>query len=262
MKAPRFLARLWSPFQPEWRWVVMLGLCLIAGAWVFFDILEDLLTPSSLVAGDTAFFHALQALRSPARDRLMIFITETGDAGVVIALALAAGLWLIHRKAWRALLYGAAAVAGGSLINTAIKAALHRPRPYELYSPGWSAFSFPSGHSTTNAVLYGFLVILLIRTLQPVWRIPVAAGAVILVGLIAFSRLYLGAHWLSDVAGGLGFGTAWTAALGLFYYRRPSADIAPDRLLLVVAVAWIAASAINIGLVHNEDLIRYAQTPH
>lgn len=262
MKTPRWLTRFWAPLLPEWRWVAALGVCLAGGAWVFFDMLEDLLTPSSLVPTDLAFHNALQAWRPPGLDRLMIFITESGDAAVVIAVALAAGLWLIYRKAWRALFYGAAAVAGGSLINTAIKAALHRQRPFELYSPGWSAFSFPSGHSTTNAVLYGFLVVLVARSLPMMWRVPVAAGAFVLVALIAFSRLYLGAHWLSDVAGGLSFGTAWTAALGLFYFRRPSEDIAPARLLGVVLVAFIVAAAVNISLVHAEDVLRYARTPH
>ncbi len=262
MRRPRFLKRFWAPLQPEWRWVIVLGLCLMAGAYVFLDMLEDLLTPSSLVPTDLAFHTALQALRSPERDQLMILITESGDAGVVAAVAATAGLWLIHRKAWRALFYGGAAVAGGSLINTAIKAALHRPRPFELYSPGWSAFSFPSGHSTTNAVLYGFLVLLVIRVLPPIGRLAVALAAFALVASIAFSRLYLGAHWLSDVAGGLGFGAAWAAGLGLFYYRRPPEDIAPGRLLGVIATAFVVAAAVNISLVHAEDVLRYARTPH
>lgn len=262
MKLPRQLARVRTLLQPEWRWVVVLGLCLIGGAWLFFDMLEDLLTPSSLVKTDIAVHNALQAWRSPGRDGLMITITETGDAMVVVAVAVAAGFWLIYRKAWRALFYGAAAVAGGSLLNTAIKVALHRPRPAELYSPGWSAFSFPSGHSTTNAVLYGFLVLLVFRGLAPVGRVATLVTAFILVALIAFSRLYLGAHWLSDVAGGLGFGAAWTAALGLAYYRRPSEDLAPVRFLGVVAAALVVSAAINISFVHATDLLRYARTLH
>lgn len=261
MKSPH-LSRFWAPLQTEWRWVAALGVCLVAGAWVFFDMLEDLLTPSSLVASDLAFHHALQALRTPGLDRLMIVITETGDAAVVWAVALTAGLWLTYRTAWRALFYGGAAVAGGSLINTAIKVALHRQRPFELYSPGWSAFSFPSGHSTTNAVLYGFLVLLVIRVLPPVGRLAVALAALVMVASIAFSRLYLGAHWLSDVAGGLGFGAAWTAGLGLFYYRRPLEDIAPARLLGVIAAAFVVAAAVNISLVHAGDMLRYTRTAH
>ena len=97
---------------------------------------------------------------------------------------------------------------------------MHRARPGELLYSGWSAFSFPSGHSTVNVVLYGFLAFLIAREFRPALRVSVALGAATLIFLIAFSRLYLGAHWLSDVLGGLAFGSAWLALLGLSYLGR------------------------------------------
>jgi hypothetical protein len=63
-----------------------------------------------------------------------------------------------------------------------------------LYS-GWSALSFPCGHSSVNVVLYSFRAFLIARDLHPAWRPVVALGAAILIFLIAFSRLYLGALW-------------------------------------------------------------------
>ena len=53
------------------------------------------------------------------------------------------------------------AIAGASALNIVIKVALYRTRPGELLYSGWSAFSFPSGHSTINVVLYGFLAFLI-----------------------------------------------------------------------------------------------------
>ncbi|MBI2799813.1 MAG: phosphatase PAP2 family protein [Gammaproteobacteria bacterium] len=53
---------------------------------------------------------------------------------------------------------------------------------------------------------------------------------------IAFSRVYLGAHWLSDVLGGLSLGVAWLALLGIAYLQRPTPSIAARGLLVVATI--------------------------
>jgi len=123
---------------------------------------------------------------------------------------------------------------------------------------GWSAFSFPSGHSTTNMVLYGFLAFLVARKIRPAWLVSVALDAATLMFLIAFSRLYLGAHWLSNVLGGLAFGSAWLTLLGLFYLRRPRDRIEPDGLLAVGCAKLVLAGGLNIYCNHTTDSERYA----
>ena len=69
------------------------------------------------------------------------------------------------------------AIVGATLLNTAIKVALHRPRPGNPLYEGWSAFSFPSGHSTVNVVLYGFLALLIVQGITHRARLPVILGA-------------------------------------------------------------------------------------
>ena len=188
----------------------------------------------------------------------MIVFTELGDTAVVIVVTGIVFLWFAGKRAWRTAFYWLAAIAGASALNTAIKVALHRPRPGEQLYDGWSAFSFPSGHSTVNIVLYGFLAFLIGRELRPAGRFPVALGAALLVLLIAFSRLYLGAHWLSDVIGGLAFGAAWLAALGISYLRKPSKPIGPVGLIVVVSMALAVAGAANVAHRHALDVERYA----
>lgn len=188
----------------------------------------------------------------------MIAITELGDTVVVIAVTIIVFLWLAWKRAWRTAVYWLAAIAGASVLNTAIKVAMHRARPDELLYSGWSAFSFPSGHSTINMVLYGFLAFLVARELRPALRAPVALGAATLVFLIAFSRLYLGAHWLSDVLGGLAFGSAWLALLGLFYLRRQTDSIGPAKLLSVGCVALVLVGGFHVYRNHAMDTQRYA----
>lgn len=252
------IRRLPEPFRQEWRALLVFGFILLFAAWLFFEVIEDMVWGDPLVWADTATYATLQALRTPWLDHIMIGITELGDTPVVIGVAVTVGLWLIYKRAWHTLIYWVMAVGGGSAINSAIKLAMKRARPGDLHYDGVSVFSFPSGHSTTNAVLYGFLIMIIARSLPLKTRLPIFAGAILFVGLIAFSRLYVGAHWLSDIAGGLAFGSAWLALLGLFYMWRPAEAIEPYKLLTVAGVTLLVVGGLNILLHHGADVLRYA----
>lgn len=230
---------------------------ILVSAWVFLDLIEDVATQDPLVMADLATYHFLQDHRTPLPDTLMIALTELGDSVVAGCVAGAVGLWLLWKKAWRSALCWLFAVSIGSMLNTVIKVALHRARPAELYAPGWSAWSFPSGHSTVNAILYGFLAVMLVRNLRGAWRIWTIAGLACLVFAIAFSRLYLGAHWLSDVGGGLAFGTFWLTCLSVFYLRVKSDIVEPRQLLAVAMGALVIAGSVHITTSHTADVERY-----
>jgi undecaprenyl-diphosphatase len=86
----------------------------------------------------------------------------------------------------------------------------------------------------------------------------IAAGAGLLIAIIAFSRLYLGAQWLSDVAGGWALALAWVAlAGGAYVWHRPPA-LPPLPLLLVVGVTLLAAGSLHLARQYPHDLARYA----
>ncbi|KAA0983962.1 phosphatase PAP2 family protein [Pseudomonas sp. ANT_J28] len=260
----RSLTRLLDPSRPE-AWPLTLSAVLLVGAaWLFFGVLEDVVSGDPLLLADSAIYRALQDLRTTPGNAVMIAITELGDTKVVVAVTIVVLLWLMWKRAWRTAFYWLVAIAGASALNTVIKVALHRARPGELLYSGWSAFSFPSGHSTVNVVLYGFLAFLIAREIRPAWRLVVALGAATLIFLIAFSRLYLGAHWFSDVLGGLAFGSAWLALLGLSYLGRQAGRIEPMGLLAAGCSALILAGGLNIYRSHATDTERYAvivQTP-
>lgn len=253
----RSLTSLLDPSRHEARAIALTAVVLVGAAWLFFGVLEDVINGDPLLLADSAIYHALQDLRSTPGDAVMIAITELGDTKVVVAVTIVVLLWLLWKRAWRTAAYWLVAIAGASALNTAIKVALHRARPGELLYSGWSAFSFPSGHSTVNVVLYGFLAFLIARDIRPAWRLAVALGAATLIFLIAFSRLYLGAHWLSDVLEGLAFGSAWLALLGLSYLRRQAERIEPMGLLVLGCMALILAGGFNIYRSHVTDSGRY-----
>jgi undecaprenyl-diphosphatase len=254
----RGVTRLLDPSRPEARTLALSAVLLVGAAWLFFGILEDVVTGDPLLLADSAIFHALQDLRTAPGDAVMIAITELGDTLVVVAVTTAVLLWLLWKRAWRTAIYWLVAITGASVLNTIIKVALHRARPGELLYSGWSAFSFLSGHSTVNFVLYGFLAFLIAREIRPAWRLVVILGAATLVFLIAFSRLYLGAHWLSDVLGGMAFGSAWLALLSLSYLKRQAGRIDSMGLFAVGGLALILAGGLNVYRSHATDSDRYA----
>lgn len=254
----RSLTHLLDPSRPEARTLALSAVLLVGAVWLFFGILEDVVTGDPLLLADSAIYHALQDLRTAPGDAVMIAITELGDTTVVVAVTIVVLLWLMWKRAWRTAAYWLVAIAGALVLNTVIKVALHRARPGELLYSGWSAFSFPSGHSTVNVVLYGFLAFLIAREIRPAWRLVVILVTATLVFLIAFSRLYLGAHWLSDVLGGMAFGSAWLALLSLSYLKRQAGHIESMGLLAAGGLALILAGGLNVYRSHATDSHRYA----
>jgi len=240
----------------DW-FVGLLALTIIAAGWGFLGILQDVLSRDPLVLTDQAVYHFFQSLRTPWANQIMVAVTELGDAFVNVSLTGVILVVLLIRRCYRAAGFLLLAMAGGSLGVQALKWLIHLPRPVDIYH-GASAYGFPSGHTTMSVVLYGFLAVLMARGLAGAWRWGLVISALLFSFIIAFSRLYLGAHWLSDVLGGFFIGITWTAFLGIVYYRRPDTAI-PRRLLMLVAIMTIImAGAWHVGQRHARDLAFYA----
>ncbi len=256
--ASRQIVALLDPARPEGKALALLAILLIGAGWLFFGILEDVTTHDPLVRADLAIYHFLQNLRMAPVDAVMVGITEWGGTAVTAAVTAAVFLSLLWQRAWRAAVYWLAAVACASVFNTGLKFALHRARPVEDLYSGLSAFSFPSGHATVNAAMYGFFAFLVARQVRWTWRVAILSAAAVMVALIAFSRLYLGAHWFSDVAGSLAFAVAWISLLAIAYQRHHPPNLSVGRVSLIAGVVLVLAGASNIAAGYGGDIRRYA----
>ena len=254
----RQVRSLVDPAQNETRGLALAAIILIGAIWLFLGVLEDVVSQDPLVRADSALYALLQGLRSPGGDAFLIAVTELGDNLVVISVTIAVLIWFALQRAWWSAAYWVSAVALASVFNSLIRMALARVRPMEDLYVGMSQFSFPSGHATVNFVMYGFLAFLVARELRPAWSMAVVALLSSLVALIALSRLYLGAHWLSDVAGGLAFGAAWIVVLGTAYHYHRREMIRARGLLVLTAVTLALAGTANIYWKHATDTARYA----
>ncbi len=253
------LVWLVSRESPKW-FLVWAALLILGSAWLFFGVLEDLLSHDPLVEADAIVYGLLQNLRTPAVDSLMVAITELGDVQVLLPVILVALGWFTVHRLWHTAAYWLAAIGVAETLIKVLKLTLHRPRPGPLYG-GVEQFSFPSGHATLSIVAYGFLAFLLCRGDQHRLRKVFALAAVLLIALIAFSRLYLGAHWLSDVLGGLSFGAAWIAALAVAHVYQTHEELKPRRLAALMLATLAIAGTVHIATDHAADLVRYAHQP-
>lgn len=147
----------------------------------------------------------------------MIDLTALGDGTVLTLVVLAAaGLLLVRRRPLTAALVVAATASGGWLSAEA-KLWVARPRPDLVdHLVPVTGLSFPSGHATNSAIVYLTLAGLLAQVERDRGvRGYLLVVALLLVGAIGISRVYLGVHWPSDVLSGWSAGTLW--ALGWWW---------------------------------------------
>ena len=247
------------PKGPELPLIVILTAVLIGALAAFLAILEDVVTGDPLVVVDQLCYQLLQRLRSYWGDYGLVAVTELGDAQVVIPVAVAAAVAFLAVGNWRAAKYLLVVFLGASAWVDLVKLLLQRSRPVDLYS-GASSFSFPSGHATISIALYGFLALLLQRDASPGLRRALTGATLALVVLIAFSRMYLGAHWFSDVLAGLSFGAAWVAMLAIAYFRVAPIPIPSGPLSALVLAVLAVSGAFHVIGSHTSDLNRYSVT--
>jgi undecaprenyl-diphosphatase len=249
-----------EPSHPEARTLAVLGGLMIGASGLFFGVLESVVTGHALGAADRGVYTLLQTLRSPWGDAILVLITELGDSSVIAIVTVGVLAWLAARRSWRGAAYWLGAVAFGQIVSIGIKLLLERPRPVTGLYEGVSRYSFPSGHAAMSVVTYGFLAVLIARRMPPRYRWIAYSSAGVLVAAIDASRLYLGAHWLSDVVAGTSVGLAWIALLGIAYYRHPLPALRPVSWplggLFVAAVG--GAIGWHVATTHAADLERYA----
>lgn len=255
----RALLPLLDRDQRELAALLVASLILLVCGMAFFEITESVVERETMLHLDRSVWSALQSLHSEPVDRLMVVLTGLGGAIVTVPLALSISAWLAWRRQWAVIAYWLAAALAARASVVLLKWALSRDRPGNIYE-GFDRYSFPSGHAAGSAVLYGFLTVLL--AWQRPWnlRLPLFAGASVLICMVGFSRLYLGVHWLSDVVAGYALGLAWVALFSAAFIRFHGTTRLNARALACVALLSVTlASVWNAHFHLDETLDRYRE---
>ena len=207
--------------QTWWRnagwdeFVRVLGGCVFVGAILFFAVLARNAPKGTYVPLELQFMRAMRRDGEPigpwwVADAIRD-LTALGSATVLILLILLILGYLCLRRRYRTALLIAAATAGGELLNTALKNAFERARPdAALHVVKVTSTSFPSGHAMAASIFYLTMGALLARLAERRREKAYIIGtALLLTGITAFSRVYLGVHYPTDVLAGWAAGTAW-----------------------------------------------------
>ncbi|MFO7595281.1 MAG: phosphatase PAP2 family protein [Desulfocurvibacter africanus] len=210
---PRFIGFLDARFTPRRFSGLPLTLLILAAAYIAglsLELLDEVLEADEVVKLDEAVNQVLAAWRSPTAVTVFTWITNFGSTETLTAVSIVStGFLFAHRRVVYVLPLWLC-IAGSQLTTWAGKYAIAKPRPefilgVEAFSP-----SFPSGHATGAAAVYGFIAYILIRDLtNSTRRFEIGYWTAVLVLLVTFSRVFLSVHFLSDLAAGLIVGGFW-----------------------------------------------------
>ncbi len=237
---------LLDPEIPPPRALFIFALLLLGGAWLTFSLVIYAGPYAQLSRMDQGIAHLLGGLRTPWGDHLMVFLSQLGDAQVIIALATVILGLLAWQRRWRELRYWLAALAF-TLAELLF-----------LRQIGSLGAATPHAPMVQSVILYGFLAVFVSQDLRPQWRWLPYAWASLLICAIALARLYLGAIRFSDLLGDLGLGGAWVIVLGIAYHRHLGVHRPIPHLPLTILLTLGAASGWHTAFSHEEALRLHA----
>lgn len=172
---------------------------------------------------DLKSYHELREEASPPFNMLMLGVSFLGDGTIATALVIFAVAIFVLRRQWLEALF-MLATTSNVLITFALKELIHRTRPFPIaenvggYLQGANQYSYPSGHVLFFVVFFGFFAYLAWLHFAGYIKVVVISICAALIILIGPSRIFLGAHWATDVAGGYIIGSIWLFIL-IFAYQ-------------------------------------------
>jgi membrane-associated phospholipid phosphatase len=210
-KLVRFLQNRLSPEGYAGLHLTIGILVVLTCGWCFGAIAEDVFEGDPIVQIDheiTVWFHQHA---TPTITQAVRAISFFGSMAWLTAASVVVALLFTRRHRWLNSLVVALTMIGGSALNMVLKHFFHRERPV-LENPlvTLSSYGFPSGHTMGATLLYGLLALFAWRNVKSgTGRLACVFSACLLILLIGLSRIYLGAHYLSDVLGAIAAGILW-----------------------------------------------------
>jgi membrane-associated phospholipid phosphatase len=216
------------------RLVARLSAGVSAHTVLYTTLLVGLVVVMAFAAGGAAIYDAvaendgISELDQPALDSAIALRTATntqvatwfthlgGPIGMTVIASVITFAMVWRWRSRTPLVLMLIATAGSLLMTSVGKAVVGRPRPplSEAVPPYEYAFSFPSGHTLNSTVIAGVVAYLLLRRLTTTWaRTLTVVLAVLWAVTMGLSRVFLGHHWLTDVAFAWLLGSAWLALI-------------------------------------------------
>ncbi|MFH5836701.1 phosphatase PAP2 family protein [Proteiniclasticum sp. C24MP] len=191
--------------------LLFLGFGIIYASLALFSEISESVVNENIRVIDDAIVHFLMYFSSPFLQDALTLITEMGSVWftAIVSFLIMLYLWFRGRDRWGILFY-LIAMGGGGLLILLLKEFFRIERPSINEAIDAVGYSFPSGHAMGSMILYGFITYLVVRSaLKKKAKLLLSVALMFLASLVAVSRVYLSAHYPSDVVAGQAGGLAW-----------------------------------------------------
>lgn len=203
---------------------VALGLLAVTG-WIFGALVQDVIAGDEAARLDGPVLRWFVAHREPWLTHTLKVTTALGSSGVAIPLVLIVGIIVARRtRSTGPLAYLATTYLGAEILFQAVKRLTHRSRPPVHFAVAhYNGYAFPSGHTTLATAIWGATAITIASTIpNGRTKTTLYATGTLIALIVGITRIYLGAHWLTDVLGGWALGALWLTATTSAYRARTS----------------------------------------
>ncbi len=209
----RFVRNRLSPEKTLGLHVTIGVLVILLGSWTFSEIAEDLGPTTPQVMLDQRVADWFHAQTRPEITPAVHVVSWFGSVAALTIISTLCALFFLVRRGWNRLVALLMTMIGGGLLNVVLKHFFQRQRPvFENPLVTISSFGFPSGHTMGATLLYGLLAVIAMRFVRQMWlRAVICVVTVVFIAIIGLTRIYLGAHFLTDVLAAIAIGSAWLA---------------------------------------------------
>ena len=209
----RFLRHVFRKDNPKLPYIITVLVAfviVVAGINIFVELTETL-KDDVLAQYDQQISEYIISFRSPQLTQYFLFMTHAGDIyGYLIVFSIALIISIILFKNWRYAAQTLFVLLLASISNTILKRFVDRARPGIEHLVVVETLSYPSGHAMAAMAFYGFLIYLFYRFKMNAWlKYGIILLLIFIILSIGISRIYLGVHFPSDIAGGYIAGLIW-----------------------------------------------------
>ncbi|MBN6774943.1 bifunctional DedA family/phosphatase PAP2 family protein [Pseudomonas granadensis] len=229
-------------------WIGSMSLLILIGLFIGYPYLTAL---------DQGVMTLVQEHRQPALDEIAVTLTLIGEFRNMLMFSALLVILLLVCKQWRHALFTGATLLVTALANTGTKYFFARVRP-EVLSDPLTTYSMPSGHASGAFALFLSLAVLAGRGQPPRMRLTWLLIGCIPALAIALSRVYLGAHWPTDVLAGAMLASCVCAASLWLSQRSTSLNAMPFKVWWLVLPAMLAMFGFFVLRHLPHTLLRYA----
>jgi len=190
--------------------IILALIVVVVGINVFVE-LTNTLTSDTVANYDSKITAFVISYRTPQLNNILQFITNLGDLyGYIIVTVICSLVFFFKFKNWKYVAQLVFVIIISGLSNLALKEVINRARPTAEHLVSVQTLSYPSGHAMSATAFYGFLIYLFYTLKINKWiKVGLIFICSFLIVSIGISRIYLGVHFPSDIAGGMIAGTIW-----------------------------------------------------